>query len=192
MLRTLCRRIFYVGLPMVFLLQTEALTAAAAYGQLSSLVSQVPASAGTNYVKMDQTDEILNLALSPKKDQIIIKEDGVYLIIASGQVGAISSEASGYMDIWFVKNGKPVPNSGCRMTISDATQTAVLISQISLTLKAGDAIAAGYSTNTASLGFIFIQPDNEPAIPSYLCSIIKISESAPSAAPTVSKPSAKK
>ncbi len=127
--------IFRIVLPVVFLFKLEALNATS-YGQLSSLTTQAPTSAGTNLVKMEMIDEILNLEVGPKKDKVIIKEDGVYLIIASGQVGAITSEASGYMDLWFIKNGKSIPNSGCRMSISDSTQSGVVVSQAALTLKA--------------------------------------------------------
>lgn len=191
MIKMLRSLIFRLGLPLVFLTQIETVNAAA-YGQFSSLTTQVPTSSKTNIVKMDQTDEILNLDISPKKDQIIIKEDGIYQIIASGQVGATSSDGAGYMDIWFIKNGKAITNSGCRMTISDASQTGVLISQTSLSLKAGDTISTGYSASAASLGFIFLQPDNEPAIPSYLCSITKISDLSPSTLPSIPKTSTKK
>ncbi len=184
--------IFRIVLPIVFLFKLEALNATS-YGQLSSLTTQAPTSAGTNLVKMEMIDEILNLEVGPKKDKVIIKEDGVYLIIASGQVGAITSEASGYMDLWFIKNGKSIPNSGCRMSISDSTQIGVVVSQAALTLKAGDTISAGYSSSGPSLGFIFIQPDNEPAITSFLFSIIKISEnSKENGTPPTTKQSAKK
>jgi hypothetical protein len=155
---------------VALLLITQSLMASPA-GQLSSLTTQSPTSAGTNLVKMDIVDELVEMGISPDKTKIIIKEDGIYLFIASGQVGATASGASGYMDLWFIKNGKPVPNSNCRQMIPDSTWTGTVSTQVALTLKAGDTVSLGYSASAPSLGFIFTQPDNEPAIPSFLLAI---------------------
>ncbi len=174
---------FIAIFPLLFLLFKAEALVATAYGQLSSLTTQMPTSAGANLVKMEVADELLNIDLSPQKTKLIIKEDGVYFIMASGQVGAVSSGASGYVDLWLVKNDKQVPNSNCRITINDSAETDVLISQAALTLKTGDTISSGFSSSGPSLGFIFTQPDNEPAIVSFLFSIFKLSDSPKGPAP---------
>ena len=188
--KVLCSHIFRVGMPLFFLFKIEALMATS-YGSFSSIVTQTPSSAGTNLVIMDQADEMLNIELSPKKDKIIIKEDGVYLIIATGEVGAITTGIVGYMDLWFLKNDKPIANSGNRVAITDSSQISMVVAQIALSLKAGDTIAAGFSASGPSLGFIFIQPDNEPAMTSYDLTIIKISEDTRKTT-SMTKPSIKK
>ncbi len=103
-----------------------------------------------------------------------MKQAGVYFISSSGQVGAVAPGGKGYVDMWFEKNGKPVANSTARMTLSSSTDTAPLTDEIVLTLEAGDTIATAYSASGPSLGFIFLQPDNEPACASFLLSIFMI------------------
>lgn len=186
----LSRHIFHIGLPLIFLVKAE-MAMATSYGSLSSIVTQTPSTPGTNLVIMDQADEMLNLELSPKKDKVIIKEDGVYLIIANGQIGSLSTGAIGYMDLWFLKNDKPIPNSGNRVSISDSTQVAMLVAQLAISLKAGDTISTGFSASGPSLGLIFIQPDNEPAMTSYDITVLKISEDVRKATSMI-KPNIKK
>lgn len=164
----LCKKIFiYIGMmcPAAIL---------AASGQLTSLRTQLPAVAGSSLVRMDNTDYLENLELTSQKDKVIIKEDGIYYIQSAGQVGSISPGVIGYMDIWFEKNGAPIPNSNCRATVDPSTFTTVLISQTILKLSKGDMIGTRYAASGPSLGFIFMEPDNEPAIPSLIFSIFKV------------------
>jgi len=151
-----------------------ALQAAPAYAQLSSLVTQLPAAKGTSTIKMDSVDEIKNMEVSPDKDKVIIKDTGVYFVLTAAQIGATSPGAKGWVDVWLIKNGAGIANSNTRMSIDQSTTTDVLVSQAVLSLKAGDTIATGYSASGPSLGILLTQPDNEPAIPSVIFSILKI------------------
>ncbi len=151
-----------------------ALSAAPTYAQLSSLVTQVPPSGGFATVRLDKIDAMKNMELSENKEKLIIKEDGVYFFLAAGQMGSTSKAATGYIDFWFVRNGKQEANSGVRMTIDPSNTTGVLVSQTVLEMKAGDELSIGYSSSGPSMGFIFINPDNEPAIPSMIFTALKI------------------
>lgn len=146
----------------------------AAYAQLSSLVTQSPSSYKGGLVKMDQTDNIDNFELSPSKDTIIAKEAGVYFVICTATVGATSAGAKGYMDLWYIVNDKPIPNSANRIAIPDFTTISLLTSQFVIPLKAGDKLNIGFSASAPSLGFLYIQPDLEPAMSSFMLSIFNI------------------
>lgn len=168
-----CQRLLF--LLLCLFLKFASLEATATYAQLSSLITQTPRSGGTSVVRMDSLDALQNLGITPQqRDKVIIKEAGVYFVLASAQVGAVNPGAAGYMDIWFIKSGVAVPNSGCRMSVEESSFTSVLITQTVIQLEVGDTIATGYSASGPSLGFVYTKPDNEPAIPSFLFSIYKI------------------
>jgi len=150
------------------------LYAGVAYAQLSSLVTQTPPLKGVSIVKMESIDAAKNVEITPTKESVIIQQDGVYFILTAAQVGATSLAAKGWLDIWLIKNGEGIPNTNTRMSVDGGSTTDVLVSQAVLSLKAGDKIATGYSASGSSLGLIFTQPDNEPAIPSIIFSLLKI------------------
>lgn len=150
-----------------------SLNAATTYGQFSSLFTQMPGTK-SSIVKFDSIDVIKNLVVSPSKDKIIIKEDGVYFLIASGQVGALTDPANGYMDLWVVRNDRPVANSNARMSIRDASETGALITEVIVELKTGDTVSFGFSASNPNLGFIYSEPANEPAVVSFYVSIFKM------------------
>lgn len=145
-----------------------------AYAQLSSLKTQIPPSNKPAAIIMDSVDVLHNFDVSPKRDKLITKVGGVYFIIASGQCASMNKSDSGHMDLWFVKNSQPIPNSNCRMSVDNPISNSVLITQFLIELAPGDTIGTNFSANAPSLGFVFAQPDNEPANTSFLFSIFKI------------------
>ncbi|HEY5743357.1 MAG TPA: hypothetical protein VIS99_12540 [Terrimicrobiaceae bacterium] len=160
--------------------KAAALQADVAYAQLSSLVIQTPAAKGRSIIKMDSVDAMRNMEMSADKTKVVIKDSGVYLIMAAAQVGATSPGARGYVDIWLIKNDTNVSNSNTRMSVDTSASTGVLVCQSVLSLKAGDMIATGFSASGPELGIVLLQPDKEPAIPSIIFSILKIdTETAP-------------
>lgn len=145
-----------------------------AYAQLSSLKTQIPSSTKPAVLIMDSVDVLHNFEVSPKRDKLITKVGGVYFIIASGQSASMNKSDSGHMDLWFVKNSQPIPNSNCRMSVDNPISNSVLITQFLISLAPGDTIGTNFSANAPSLGFVFTQPDNEPANTSFLFSIFKV------------------
>jgi hypothetical protein len=145
-----------------------------AYAQLSSLKTQIPSSTKPAAIIMDSVDLLHNFEVSPKRDKLITKVGGVYFIIASGQSASMNKSDSGHMDLWFVKNSQPIPNSNCRMSVDNPISNSVLITQFLIALQPGDTIGTNFSANAPSLGFVFSQPDNEPANTSFLFSILKV------------------
>ena len=147
---------------------------APAYAQLSSLTTQIPASGMPSHFRLDTTDAIKNIELDSAKEKIIIKEAGIYFFLAAGQIGSTNAASPGYLDFWFTKNSKPIANSTVRMSVDPSNTTGVLISQSVMELQAGDTLSIAYTSSGPSIGFIFTRPDNEPAIPSLILTILKI------------------
>jgi hypothetical protein len=152
----------------------DHLDAAPAYAQLSSLTSQVPPISGNALIRFDSVDVIFNMDVTSDKQSVVIKEEGFYFVLSGAQVGSIDQTRTGYIDVWLVVNKKAVPNTGNRMTIDQPTSIGLLTTQAILPLKAGDRLGTGYSASGPSLGVIFLQPDNEPAITSLIFSVFKM------------------
>jgi len=170
------RAVYFFIIPFCFCLSKmhDLEAAITAYAQLSSLTSQVPPTKGIALIRMETIDALFNLSLSANKQSLVIKEDGFYFVVANAQVGSIDETTTGYVDIWLVVNNKSVPNSNSRMTVDVPTSSGLLVTQSILALKAGDHFGIGYSASGPSLGIVFSQPPNEPAIPSMIFTMIKM------------------
>ena len=162
------------SLLLLFSISICAYADPAAYAQLSSLTTQVPPSTKPVAVIMDRVDVIHNFEVSPKKDKLIAKVAGVYFVLASGQCASTTKTTTGNMDLWFVKNSSPVPNSNTRVSVDQPGSLPVLVTQFLVALAPGDSIATYFSTTGPSLGLLFSQPYNEPANTSFFFSIFKV------------------
>lgn len=158
----------------LFTFYASDLCAQAAYAQLSSFQNQVPTSSGPKPIVMEVVDVMQHFELGPTKDHLIVKEEGIYFFIASGQMGSLRKNVTGTLNLWFVKNGVGIPDSNCQESVDKTKSTSLVISQFATHLAAGDTIAAHFSANRPQLGLIYITPEGEPAIPSFLFSIFKM------------------
>ena len=148
------------------------------YGQMSSSLSQKASVQGT-LVTMDSNDALGGLEHDDKakSPDIVIKDEGVYFMVAAIQVGKEKGDGGDdYIDVWMKQNGKDVDNSGCRQAIKDSKFTTVLVCQGIAECKAGDKFNVVISSNSVDhgVGIIKIAPKGEPAIPSIIFSIFKI------------------
>src|SRR5581483_1776192 len=149
-------------------------TLATASPHLWTLKTTIPPFPSPAVLILIRFDLLHNFEVSPKRDKLITKVGGVYFIIASGQSASMNKSDAGYMDLWFVKNSQPIPSSNCRMSVDNPVSNSVLITQFLISLAPGDTIGTNFSANAPSLGFVFTQPDNEPANTSFLFSILKV------------------
>ncbi|MDW0238822.1 MAG: hypothetical protein QOC35_09685, partial [Nitrososphaeraceae archaeon] len=96
--------------PLAFAQQT-AFTPAA---QLSHTISVQPNVTKPIYVPMNSNDYInggITHSSTRNPADIIINQDGTYLIVAAGQVGKISGSTTCNVDLWLSQNGEYVANS---------------------------------------------------------------------------------
>lgn len=107
---------------------------------------------------------------------VIINQDGTYLIVAAGQVGKTSGSTTCNVDLWLSQNGEYVVNSNTRASVNTVNDTIVLVSQAIMPLKANDTINTVMSVSAADqgCGLINIATPNEPNIPAIIFSIVRI------------------
>ncbi|HEY7695916.1 MAG TPA: hypothetical protein VH797_07445 [Nitrososphaeraceae archaeon] len=156
--------------------QMSAITPAA---QLSHTKSIQPNVTMPVYVPMNSNDYInggITHSNSRNAEDVIINEEGSYLIVAAGQVGKTSGSTTCNVDLWLSQNGEYVANSNTRASVNTANDTIVLVSQAIMPLKANDTINTILSVSATGqgCGLINIVPPNEPTIPAIIFSIVRI------------------
>jgi hypothetical protein len=138
-----------------------------AYAQLSSLKTQDAAATGKP-ITLEQTDAAAGVENAA--GAVTIKENGVYLVVAAGQVGG---NGKGTVKLWMRQNGKDVDNSNTEQTVAGGS-TSVIVCQGVMELKAGDKLQLVQAANGGGVGMVASKPTGEPAIPSVIFSLAKI------------------
>jgi hypothetical protein len=107
---------------------------------------------------------------------VIVNQDGTYLIVAAGQVGKTSGNTTCNVDLWLSQNGEFVANSNTRASVNTVNDTIVLVSQAIMPLKANDTINTMMSVSATNqgCGLINIAASDEPNIPAIILSIVRI------------------
>ena len=73
-----------------------------------------------------------------KPTDIKILDSAVYIIVTAPQIGRTSGSEPRYIDFWYRKNGKDIPNSTVHAVLKDCTVKDVLVNQSMMTLSDGD------------------------------------------------------
>lgn len=159
----------------VLVVSTSLCHAIPIFSQLSSSKNQV-AVAHVNLAFLETVDGIDNIGSAPTN--ITVNKTGFYFLLAAGQAGAVNSMAMAdgnqYVDIWFIKNGVPVPNSTARITVGQFITGTVVIQNL-MHLKENDKLSVGFSASAPGFGLVATpSKGNEPAIPSIIFTIYKI------------------
>lgn len=150
------------------------------YAQLSDSTDQTPPTTGPTVVKFDTQDAVNGIGHNIKKPEgITTLEDGVYFVLAAGQVGRKSGSLLRFIDLWLRVNGKNLPNTTVRASAPASLfvgDTYVLIVQAVIPLKKGDVlnVVQSVSAEDEGLGLIVTNPENEPLIPSIIFTMYKI------------------
>ncbi len=147
--------------------------------QLSHSISIQPNVTKPVYVPMNSNDYInggITHSDTRNPADVIINQDGTYLIVAAGQVGKTSGSTTCNVDLWLSQNGEYVVNSNTRASVNTVNDTIVLVSQAIMPLKANDTINTVMSVSAADqgCGLINIATPNEPNIPAIIFSIVRI------------------
>ena len=161
--------------PLAFAQQT-AFTPAA---QLSHTISVQPNVTKPIYVPMNSNDYInggITHSSTRNPADIIINQDGTYLIVAAGQVGKISGSTTCNVDLWLSQNGEYVANSNTRASVNAVNDTIVLVSQAIMPLKVNDIIntVMSVSATNQGCGLINTASSSEPNIPAIIFSLVRI------------------
>ena len=156
--------------------QDAAFTPAA---QLSHTVSIQPNVTRPIFVPMNSNDYInggITHSDTRNPADVIINQDGSYLIVAAGQVGKTSGNTTCNVDLWLSQNGQYVANSNTRASVNAVNDTIVLVSQAIMPLKANDTINTVLSVSAANQGCGLINTSlpSEPTIPAIIFTIVRI------------------
>ena len=150
------------------------------YAQLISTQDQRPDTTDPVPVFMDQNDGISGIEHSIEDPANIgIVESGVYVLIASPQVGRISGNGPSHIDFWLRKNDTDIPNSNVRCSINDDGHKDVIVNQTMSAFKAGDVVNVMMAIGKTGegLGIEAIKSTDRPLIPSIIFSMHKIKDS---------------
>jgi hypothetical protein len=160
-----------IGMAIVLFASASDAFAAPVYLQASSLEDQFATDTKPKLITMDSTDA--SAGITNKAGVVTVPEDGVYFVVAAGQIGT-KSGAKGNVRLWLRQNGKDVDNSNCEQSILDPAFTTVLVSQGIGEFKKGDTVQAVFSGSAPGLGIIVRKPAGEAVVPSIIFSIYKI------------------
>src|ERR1700730_4235772 len=153
------------------LLASGGAFAAPVYLQASSGADQFATDTKPKLVTMDSDDGSKGLTM--KDGVVTVPEDGVYFVVAAGQIGT-KSGVKGTVRLWLRQNGKDVDNSNCEQSVLDPAFTTVLVSQGIGEFKKGDTVQAVISGSAPGLGIVVKKPAGEAVVPSIIFSIYKI------------------
>ena len=107
---------------------------------------------------------------------IVIKQSGMYLLIAGPQIGKVRGSTPRWIDFWVRVNNVDVPNSNIRAVIMDPQEKTVVPLNAVLPLNRGDTLNIMMSTELIDegLGVEAIEPDGEPTIPSIIVTLVQL------------------
>jgi hypothetical protein len=161
--------------PLAFA-QEAALVPAA---QLSHTKSIQPNVTKPVYVPMNSNDYInggITHSSTRNGADVIVNQDGSYLIMAAGQAGKTSGNTTCNVDLWLNQNREHIPNSNTRASVNTINDTIVLVSQAIMPLKANDTINTimSISATGQGCGLLNIASSGEPNIPAIIFTIVRI------------------
>jgi hypothetical protein len=145
-----------------------------AFGQFSSNKTQRP---NTQPVKLELNSvSFVHFGMDFNKADIVIKQPGIYLLIACPQIGKVSGTTPRWLDFWVRVNNIDVSNSNIRAVVSDPQEKTVVPLNVVLPLDSGDTVNIMLATETMDegLGVEAIAPIGEPTIPSIILTIVQL------------------
>jgi hypothetical protein len=155
---------------------TESNKKQPSYFQGSSFMTQVPDPISGSLVITENIDLLENFDYSPNKDSFICKVPGVYLLYSGAQPAALARGISGYLDVCFEINGKPIGASNSRQYVSENNRVNQISNTFLVKLKANDIVSNRMNASGPNIGIIFIQSSlsSEPSVSRFLFSAYKI------------------
>ena len=149
-----------------------------AFGQFSSNTTQRVDTLKPTEIVLDSQEDVAGgvHTIDFDKGDIIIKQSGMYLIIAGPQVGKNKGARNRWIDFWLRVNNVDAANSNVRRVLTDSQEKDVVPLNAVLPLNRGDTlnIMMAAETDTEGIGIEAIEPDGEPTIPSIIVTIVQL------------------
>jgi hypothetical protein len=110
------------------------------------------------------------------KGDIVMKQSGMYLLVAGPQIGKVRGTTPRWIDFWVRVNNIDVPNSNIRAVLQDPQEKTVVPMYSVLPLNRGDTLNIMMATETIDegMGLEAIEPDGEPTIPSIIVTVVQL------------------
>jgi hypothetical protein len=149
-----------------------------AFGQLASTRSQRVDSLKPIEIELDIQEDVAGgiHTIDFEKGDVMVKQSGMYLIIAAPQVGKTRGTRNRWIDFWIRVNNVDVPYSNIRRVLTDSQEKDVIPLNMVTPLNRGDTLNIMMSgeTENEGIGIEAIEPDGEPAIPSIIVTIVQL------------------
>jgi len=149
-----------------------------AFGQFSSNRTQRLETLKPCEIELDSQEDVAGgvHTIDFEKGDILIKQSGIYLIIACPQIGKVRGTIPRWIDFWVRLNNVDVPNSNIRTVVMDPQEKTVVPLNAVLPLNRGDTLNIMMAAETIGegLGIEAIQPDGEPTIPSIIVTFVQL------------------
>lgn len=149
-----------------------------AFGQFSSKKTQRLESLKPCEIEMDAQEDLAGgvHSIDFENGDVLIKQSGIYLIIACPQIGKVRGTTPRWIDFWVRLNNVDVPNSNIRAVVMDPQEKTVVPLNSVLPLNRGDTLNIMMAVETLGegLGIEAIEPDGEPTIPSIIVTLVQL------------------
>ncbi|HEX9677465.1 hypothetical protein [Nitrososphaera sp.] len=149
-----------------------------AFGQFSSNKTQRLDSLTAHEIELDSQEDLAGgvHTIDFEKGDIVIKQSGIYLIIACPQIGKVRGTIPRWIDFWVRLNNVDVQNSNIRAVVMDPQEKTVVPLNSVLPLNRGDTlnIMMAVESMGEGLGIEAIEPDGEPTIPSIIVTLVQL------------------
>jgi hypothetical protein len=149
-----------------------------AFGQFSSNKTQRPNTLKPVEVVLDAQEDVAGgvHSIDFDKGDIVIKQSGMYLLIAGPQIGKVRGSTPRWIDFWVRVNNIDVPNSNIRAVLMDPQEKTVVPLNAVLPLNRGDTLNIMMATEIIDegIGVEAIEPDGEPTIPSIIVTLVQL------------------
>jgi hypothetical protein len=149
-----------------------------AYGQFSSSKTQRPNVLKPYEIELDSQENVAGgiHSMDFDKGDIIVKQSGMYLIIACPQISKVRGTTPRWIDFWLKVNNVDLPNSNIRAVLVDPQEKIVIPLNIVTPLNRGDTvnIMMAMETGDEGLGIEALLPDGEPTIPSIIVTVVQL------------------
>jgi hypothetical protein len=87
-----------------------------------------------------------------EKGDVVIKQSGMYLLIAGPQIGKVRGTTPRWLDFWVRVNNIDIPNSNIRAVVMDPQEKTVVPLNVVLPLNSGDTLNIMMATETIDEG----------------------------------------
>ena len=156
--------------------------AAGPYLQLSSSKDQLATPSTESMpmvIVMDNQDGGSGIGWNAQRNEITVKEDGVYFLMAVGQIGmretATKLTKGSQIFLWFEINGIPVRDGSSSMQSTPIAHSKTIVNQMVSALKSGDTIRYKFTSSAAQFGLLsYPATDVMPASPGMTFTMYKV------------------